>query len=70
MGTTELIKEINKLPVSKRLVIVEKTLKTIKESKSKIKLKKAADLLLNDYRNNEELIIFTRLDFENFYEAR
>lgn len=70
MGTTELIKQINKLPVSKRLVIVNKTLKSIKDTENKNKLKKAADELLNEYTNNKELTIFTKIDFENFYEAR
>lgn len=70
MGTSELLRQIKRLPVNKRLVIVEKTLKSIRDVKNKSKLKKAADKLLEEYQANEELTIFTSLDFENFYEAK
>jgi hypothetical protein len=33
-------------------------------------MEKAAEILLPDYLNDEELTVFTGLDFEGFYEAR
>ncbi|MEX2593935.1 MAG: hypothetical protein WD426_14260 [Anditalea sp.] len=70
MGTTEIIKEIKRLPVDKRLRIVEQTLKSIREAESKNQLEKAVGALYTDYSNDNELTAFTSLDFENFYEAR
>jgi len=33
-------------------------------------MKKAADVLYEDYLTDKELTAFTNLDFENFYETR
>ncbi|MGV3589496.1 MAG: hypothetical protein ACO1OF_20985 [Adhaeribacter sp.] len=70
MGTTELLKEIKKLPIDKRLKIVEQTLKSIRESENKKQLEKASDALYEDYSTDKELTALTELDFEDFYEAR
>ena len=70
MGTKELIKEIQQLPVSKRLFVIEQTINSIRELELKDQLVKASESLLNDYGNDKELTALTDLDFENFYEAR
>jgi hypothetical protein len=70
MGTNEIIKEIKKLSVTERLVVIEKTLKTVKLDSFERPLKKAADLLYSDYKNNKDLTAFTSLDLDNFYEAK
>ena len=70
MGTKELLREIEQLPISKRMLVVERTIKSIREIDSKKEMEKAVDTLLNDYRNDTELIAFTDIDLENFYEAR
>ena len=70
MGTTELVKEINRLPIVRRKLIVEKVLQTINESETKKKMQTAVDLLMKDYVTDRELTAFTSLDFSNFYEAR
>jgi predicted metallopeptidase len=70
MGTTEIIKEIKRLPVDKRLRIIEQTLKFIREAESKKQIEKAVGALSNDYSNDKELTALTSLDFEDFYEAR
>jgi len=70
METREIIRVIKKLPVSKRMLIVERTLKTIRESETSEKMVTAANALLEDYKNDKELTIFTHLDYEGFYEAR
>jgi len=70
METREIIRAIRKLPVSKRMLIVERTLKTIRESETRKRMVKAAESLFEDYKNNKELIAFTQLDFEGFYETK
>lgn len=70
METNQIIKEIKKLSITERLVIIEKTLKTVKLESFESPLKKAADLLYYDYKNNKDLTAFTSLDFEKFYEAK
>ena len=70
METREIIRVIRKLPVSKRMLIVERTLKTIRESSTRKKMVEAANALLEDYKNDKGLTIFTQLDYEAFYEAR
>jgi hypothetical protein len=33
-------------------------------------MKKASEILLSDYKTDSELTVFTKLDFEDFYEAK
>lgn len=70
MRTSDIIKEIQRLPLSKRIYVVEKTIHLIRIQEVKSNLKKAADVLLSDYNNDSELTAFTKLDLEDFYEAR
>jgi hypothetical protein len=70
METREIIRAIKKLPVSKRILIVERTLKTIRESETRKRMIIAVDSLLDDYQNDKELTAFTLLDYEGFYEAK
>lgn len=70
METREIIRAIRKLPVSKRMLIVEKTLKTIRESETRKMMVKAAESLSEDYKNDKELTAFTQLDYEVFYETK
>lgn len=62
METREIIRAIIKLPVSKRMLIVEKTLRKIRESETRKRMVEAAESLLDDYRNDKELTTFTQLD--------
>jgi hypothetical protein len=70
METKEIIREIKKLPVSKRIIIIEQTLKMIRENETDKQLENAANALLPEYKNDEELTAFTVLDYEAFYETR
>lgn len=70
MGTNEIIREITRLPINRRILIVERTLKSIREKEEKDKIEKAVSTLLNDYSTDKELTAFTGIDFEEFYEAR
>ena len=70
MGTAEILKEIKRLPMDKRLKIVEQTLKSIRETESRNQLERAAVALCGDYATDKELTALTSLDFEDFYKAR
>lgn len=70
MQTTELIKEIQRLPISKRFQIVEETIKSIKKDEVKNQMEFAANALYDDYVNDQELTAFQSLDFEDFYETK
>ena len=71
METIVIIKEIVKLPITERFLIIEDTLKSIKEETAKEKsLAEGAKALLSDYLKDEELTSFTALDSEEFYEAK
>ncbi len=70
METREIIKAINKLPVSEKMLIIEQTLRSIRDKETAKRLKNAADALYKDYEDNPELTVFTVLDCEKFYETR
>jgi len=64
MQTNEIIEEISKLPISKRLYIVEKVMSSIRLENEKNEMEAAAELLVSEYEENKELTIFTELDLE------
>jgi hypothetical protein len=70
MGTKELIKEIERLPISKRMLVIEQALKSIRETELKQQTEKAVDALMDDYHKDKDLTVFTSIDFDKFYEAR
>lgn len=70
MRTSEIIEEINRLPLSKKLYVIEKTLNNLRTDDEKNIMEKAAKSLHNNYKNDKELTEFTKLDFEDFYEAK
>lgn len=70
MRTDEIIEEIKRLPVSKRIYVIEKTIRSIRTQEDKNIMRKAADALLTDYKTDNELTAFTNLDFVDFYEAK
>jgi uncharacterized protein YjgD (DUF1641 family) len=70
MRTTELIKEIQRLPMEKRILVIEKSIHSIRKEENSNLLKKAAVALYPEYKENKELTDFSTLDFESFYETR
>ena len=46
MNTNEILKEIQNLPIQKRIYVIEKTIQSIRQQEDTSQLKKAADLLL------------------------
>jgi hypothetical protein len=70
MQTSELIREIKRLPLTKKFYIVEETIKAIKNDEINHQLELAVEALKEDYLNDTELTAFTSLDFEQFYETK
>lgn len=70
MRTNELIKEIQKLPIQKRIFVIEKSIHSLRKLEDSNQMKKVADVLYADYKSDKELTEFTNLDLEDFYEAR
>jgi hypothetical protein len=69
MSTTELLKEIAKLPIDERLLLVEETIKSLRESSDE-KINQAVEIMTDEYKNDKDLTALTSLDFEDFYEAK
>ena len=70
MRTNELIKEIERLPVQKRMYVIEKTIQSIRKNEIELQMSIAAESLLNEYKTNKQLTAFTDLDLIDFYETR
>ncbi|MEI7423267.1 MAG: hypothetical protein WCK18_14275 [Prolixibacteraceae bacterium] len=70
MRTSELIKEIEKLTVQKRIFVIEKTLQSIRKNEENSQMKKAAEILYDDYTTDSELTVISDLDYADFYEAK
>ncbi len=70
MKTNELIIEIRRLPLSKRIIILEKVAQSIREHEESKVISTASEELFTDYLNDKELTSFSNLDFEDFYEAK
>lgn len=70
MRTKQIIKEIKSFPVAERIFIAEKIIHSIRIQETKTEMEMAADLLFSDYNLDDELTIFSDLDFEDFYETK
>lgn len=71
MNTTEIVTQINQLPLAEKIHVVELVLKTIRrETEEKQSLKEGAAALLSKYEDDGELTAFTALDADDFYEAK
>lgn len=63
MTNTQIVQEINRLPLPEKIYIVELVLKSIRhETEKSPSLAEGAKALLWDYENDEELTAFTALD--------
>ena len=69
MTTATIIHELERLPLKDKLLVMERALRSIRIEKEK-NLKRAVDILYNDYKTGKELMAFTLLDKEPFYETR
>ena len=68
MATANILEQIYHLPVYERMLIVERTIHSIRIERNE--MADAVAFMADEYRNNKELTIFTQLDMENFYETR
>jgi hypothetical protein len=62
MNTKELRKEIQKLPVRKRIFVIERSMHLIRKQEEEDQMKMAAEELSADYLTDKELTAFTNLD--------
>lgn len=69
MQTIDLIKEIQRLPLSKRFYVVEETIKSIKKEEMQHQMELAVHALYNDYVNDQELTAFTSIDTLHTHRA-
>ena len=60
MQASEIIQEIQRLPLTKKFYVVEETLKSIQKEEMHHQLALAADALYDDYATDKELTAFTR----------
>jgi hypothetical protein len=70
MRTDEIIKEIQQLPLQKRIYVIEEIIRSIRRQSEKNQMEIAAESLYEDYSTDKNLIAFTDIDFENFYETK
>jgi hypothetical protein len=59
MRTSEIIREIKRLPIQKRFIVLEETILSIRKNKEDIQMQNAAEALCSDYKTDKELIAFT-----------
>ena len=64
MNTSDLLKEIERLPVNKRIYVIQKTLSSLRKEEDVNQMNLAAESLYSEYTSNEELTAFTDIDFE------
>jgi hypothetical protein len=69
MTAANIIRELDRLPLTDKLFVIERTLKAIRTEKER-SLKVAVDGLYDDYRTDKDLTAFTKIDKEPFYETR
>lgn len=70
MSTSDILKEIDRLPLNEKLLIIEKAVKDILRYNYDQQMTVAAESLENEYKTNPELTVFTNLDMEDFYETK
>jgi hypothetical protein len=69
METLEIMRNVNRLPLSQQMLIAERIIHSIRQ-REQSSLETAVERLCADYMTDENLTLFTQLDCENFYEAR
>ena len=69
MEALDIIRHVNRLPLSQQLLIAERIIHTIR-NREQPSLEMAAERLFTDYMTNENLTVFTKLDCWDFYETR
>ncbi|MGM0531170.1 MAG: hypothetical protein ACQER7_07450 [Bacteroidota bacterium] len=65
MKTEEILREIKRLPVKKRIYVIEKAIHSIREQEEKDQMSKAVDSLYSDYKNDIKIGLSKVLSIEN-----
>jgi len=69
METLEIIRTVNRLPMSQQMLVAERIIHSIRK-REQPSMEMAAERLYADYMTDGNLTVFTQLDCEDFYEAR
>jgi hypothetical protein len=69
MEVLEIIRNVNRLPLSQQMLVAERIIHSVRY-REQSSLAEAAERLYEDYMTDKNLTVFTKLDCENFYEAR
>ena len=69
METTDIIRDISRLPILQRMLVVEYIVRSMRLDEQQ-PLEKSATRLYSDYLNDRSLTQLTQLDIEHFYETR
>ena len=70
MSTSEILKEINHLPLNEKLTLLERAIRDIIKHNYEQKMSVAADAMENEYKTNKDLTAFTSIDMDEFYETK
>ena len=70
MNSSDIIREIEKLPLAERILVIEKAIRSLRREEESRQMSRAVRELQDDYRTDKELTAFTDLDMEDFYEPR
>ena len=69
MEVAEIIHNVNRLPLSQQMLVAERIIHSMRYREQPA-IETAAERLYEDYMTDENLTVFTKLDSEDFYEAR
>jgi len=69
MELLEIIRNVNRLPLSQQMLVAECIIRSVRHGVQP-SMEAAAERLYEDYITDDSLTVFTKLDCEDFYEAR
>lgn len=70
MSTSEILKEIDHLPLNEKLSLLERAIREIIKHNYEQQMSVAAESMENEYKTNKDLIAFTSIDMDDFYETK
>jgi len=69
MEVLEIIHNVKRLPRSQQMFVAERIIHSMRQ-REQSSMEMAAERLYEDYMTDDNLTVFTKLDCEDFYEAR
>jgi hypothetical protein len=64
--TANILDEIREMPAERRMWLAEQIIHSVREEEQNQSLEKAVAAVADDYKNDQELTVFTALDAEGF----